>query len=75
MDRRTVLVPSAYAYQEAQLVPADWFHLSMPFQYVAQAAKSWPDTAAEDCEAGTRLSDAVERIRWRLWHGQVGRSL
>ena len=53
----------------------DWFHLSMRIQHVAQAAKSWPDTAAEDCEAGTRLSDAVERIRWRLWHGQVGRGL
>ncbi len=25
--------------------------------------------------AGTRLSDTVERIRWRLWHGQVGRGL
>jgi hypothetical protein len=22
-----------------------------------------------------RLSDTVERIRWRLWHGQVGRGL
>ena len=53
----------------------DWFHLSMRIQHVAQAAKSWPDTAAENCEAGTRLSDAVERIRWRLWHGQVGRGL
>jgi hypothetical protein len=53
----------------------DWFHLSMRIQHVAQAAKSWPGTAAEDCEAGTRLSDAVERIRWRLWHGQVGRGL
>jgi hypothetical protein len=53
----------------------DWFHLSMRIQHVAQAAKSWPDIAAEDCEAGTRLSDTVERIRWRLWHGQVGRGL
>jgi hypothetical protein len=53
----------------------DWFHLSMRIQHVAQAATSWPDAAAKDCEAGTRLSDAVERIRWRLWHGQVGRGL
>src|SRR3984957_8630388 len=53
----------------------DWFHLSMRIQHVAQAAKSWPNTSAEECEAGTRLSDTVERIRWRLWHGQVGRGL
>jgi hypothetical protein len=24
---------------------------------------------------GARLADAVERIRWRLWHGQVRRAL
>jgi hypothetical protein len=53
----------------------DWFHLSMRIQHVAQAAKSWPDTTAEDCRAGTCLSDTIERIRWRLWHGQVARSL
>jgi hypothetical protein len=53
----------------------DWFHLSMRIQHVAQAVKSWPDAAAQDCEAGTRLSETIERIRWRLWHGQVRRGL
>jgi hypothetical protein len=53
----------------------DWFHLAMRIQHVAQAAKSWPDATAENCEAGTRLSETIERIRWRLWHGQVGRGL
>jgi len=53
----------------------DWFHLAMRIQHVAQAAKSWPDAAAEDCGAATRLSETIERIRWRLWHGQVGRGL
>jgi len=53
----------------------DWFHLSMRIQHVAQAATSRPDAAAEDCEAGTRLSETIERIRWRLWHGQIGRGL
>jgi hypothetical protein len=47
----------------------------MRIQHVVQAARSWPDAAAEDCEAGTRLSETIERIRWRLWHGQVGRDL
>jgi hypothetical protein len=53
----------------------DWFHLAMRIQHAAQAAKSWPNTSAEECEAGTRLSETIERIRWRLWHGQVGRGL
>jgi hypothetical protein len=53
----------------------DWFHLAMRVQHVAQAAKSWPDASAEDCEAGSCLSETIERIRWRLWHGQVGRGL
>jgi hypothetical protein len=29
----------------------------------------------EGSEAGSRLSETIERIRWRLWHGQVGRGL
>jgi hypothetical protein len=53
----------------------DWFHLSMRIQHVGQAAKGWPNSSAEECDAGSRLSDTVERIRWRLWHGQVGRGL
>jgi hypothetical protein len=53
----------------------DWFHLSMRIQHVAQAARSWPDTSAGDRVAGARLSETIERIRWRLWHGQVKRSL
>ena len=47
----------------------------MRIQHVAQVVKSWPDAAAQDCEAGTRLSETIERIRWRLWHGQVRRGL
>jgi hypothetical protein len=53
----------------------DWFHLSMRIQHVAQAAKSWPDASTDDCKAGISLTETIERIRWRLWHGQVGRSL
>ena len=53
----------------------DWFHLSMRIQHAAQAAKSWPDVTADDRLAGNRLGETLERIRWRLWHGQVRRSL
>lgn len=53
----------------------DWFHLSMRIQHVDQAVKSWPDATADDRRTGAALVEAINRIRWRLWHGQVGRSL
>jgi hypothetical protein len=53
----------------------DWFHLSMRVQHVAQAAMGWPDASAEDRKAGASLAEPIERIRWRLWHGQVRRGL
>jgi hypothetical protein len=53
----------------------DWFHLAMRVQHVAQTAKSWPDVTETDRQAGVRLADTIERIRWRLWHGQVRRAL
>jgi hypothetical protein len=53
----------------------DWFHLAMGIQHVAQAAKNWPDATEADCHAGARLAETIERIRWRLWHGQVRRAL
>ena len=42
---------------------------------LAQPAKSWPDAMETDRQAGTRLTETIERIRWRLWHGQVRRAL
>jgi hypothetical protein len=53
----------------------DWFHLAMRIHHVAQAAKGWPAATPDDRRDGARLADAVERIRWRLWHGQVRRAL
>ena len=53
----------------------DWFHLAMRIQHVAQAVKGWPDITDEDRQQGARLADAVEHIRWRLWHGQIRRAL
>lgn len=53
----------------------DWFHLAMRIQHVAQAAKGWPADKSGGREDSARLADAVERIRWRLWHGQVRRAL
>jgi hypothetical protein len=52
----------------------DWFHLAMRVRHVAQVAMSWPDTTETDRQAGARLAETIERIRWRLWHGQVKRA-
>jgi hypothetical protein len=53
----------------------DWFHLAMRIQHVAQAVKAWPDNSKGDRQKGARFADAVEHVRWRLWHGQVQRAL
>jgi hypothetical protein len=53
----------------------DWFHLAMRVQHVAQAATSWPDATDADRQAGICLTETIERIRWRLWHGQIKRAL
>jgi len=53
----------------------DWFHLSMRVQHVAQAIAGWGTAVLADEERAATLADAAERIRWRLWHGQVDRAL
>ena len=53
----------------------DWFHLAMRIQHVAQAVKGWPGSRNDDCQEGARFADAVEHVRWRLWHGQAQRAL
>ena len=47
----------------------DWFHLAMRIEHVAQAVKGWPGNRKDDCQEGARFADAVEHVRWRLWHG------
>jgi hypothetical protein len=51
------------------------FHLAMRVQHVAQATMGWPDATETDRQAGARLAETIERIRWGLWHGQVKRAL
>src|ERR1700761_6659458 len=49
----------------------DWFHLAMRVQHDTQCASGWPDATARARPGGARFADAVEPIRWRLWHGQT----
>ena len=53
----------------------DWFHLSMRVQHVAQTVRSWPSASEADRRRGARFTETIERIRWRLWHGQVQRAV
>jgi hypothetical protein len=53
----------------------DWFHLAMRVQHAAQCASGWSDATARGRRDGARFADAVEHIRWRLWHGQTVRAL
>src|SRR3712207_6135837 len=53
----------------------DRFHLAMRIHHLARGAKGWPAGTPGGREDGARLADAVERIRWRLWHGQARRAL
>ncbi|WP_158933233.1 hypothetical protein [Acidisphaera sp. S103] len=53
----------------------DWFHLAMRVQHLPHTATNWPDATEADRQAGARLAETIERIRWRLWHGQVRRAL
>jgi hypothetical protein len=47
----------------------------MRVQHVSQAANELARRHGDDRQAGTRLTETIERIRWRLWHGQVKRAL
>ncbi len=53
----------------------DWFHLAMRIQHAAQCAVGWPANTVSDCRNRAKFTDAVEHIRWRLWHGQTKRAL
>jgi hypothetical protein len=53
----------------------DWFHLAMRVQHVAQTVRSWPSTTEAGRRDGALFAETIERIRWRLWHGQVQRAL
>jgi len=47
----------------------------MRVQHVAQCAGGWPSATTHGRRDGARFADAVEHIRWRLWHGQTVRAL
>lgn len=50
----------------------DWFHLAMRMTVLGQYAKG---VAQLEKAEGERLLVDLERIKWRLWHGDIHRAL
>jgi hypothetical protein len=75
-SRTTVKISSKFLNPRGRGPPVHtWFHLAMRVQHVARAAKSWPDPRSRIARLVPALTETIERIRWRLWHGQVRRAL
>jgi hypothetical protein len=50
----------------------DWFHVAMRLTVLGQYAKG---LAHHNPLEATALQDRLERIQWRLWHGDAGEAL
>jgi hypothetical protein len=50
----------------------DWFHVAMRLTVLGQYAKG---LAHHNPIEATALQDRLERIQWRLWHGDAGEAL
>ncbi len=46
----------------------DWFHITMRITVLGQFAKG---VAQHDEKAGAQLTKELERIKWKLWHGNA----
>ena len=46
----------------------DWFHITMRITVLGQFAKG---VAQHDEKAGAQLTKELERIKWKLWHGNT----
>ncbi|WP_341992898.1 ISKra4 family transposase [Azorhizobium sp. AG788] len=46
----------------------DWFHIAMRFTVLGQFAKG---VAQQDAAVGADVTERLERIKWRLWHGDA----
>src|SRR4051812_12178068 len=68
-DSVRALVGDLPAGSEHQL---DWFHIAMRMTVLGQYAKG---LAHHSPIEATALQDRLERIKWRLWHGDAGEAL
>jgi len=49
----------------------DWFHLAMRLRPVQQIAQGLPTRVPTHVAAKTKISDALDHLHWRLWHGKL----
>jgi hypothetical protein len=49
----------------------DWFHVAMRLQHLTQIAGALASDDPERAAAKAVIVEAVERLRWRLWHGKA----
>jgi hypothetical protein len=49
----------------------DWFHLAMRLRPVEQIAQGLRTRVPTHVAAKTKISDALEHLHWRLWHGKL----
>ena len=49
----------------------DWFHIAMNLQHLRQAAHGLPTCDQAQRTAKAVIAEAIERLRWRLWHGKA----
>lgn len=49
----------------------DWHHIAMSLQHLRQAAQGLPACDQAQGDAKRVIIEAVERLRWRLWHGKA----
>ena len=77
-DQPVTVLPAATASARswATCRPAasiiDWFHIAMRLTVLGQYAKG---LAHHNPIEATALQDRLERIKWRLWHGDAGEAL
>jgi len=50
----------------------DWFHVTMRLTVLLQYAKG---VVKVDTEAGAKIQETIERLKWYLWHGNVCEAL
>ena len=49
----------------------DWFHIAMGLQHLRQAGRGLPTRDQAQHTAKAVIVEAVERLRWWLWHGKA----
>lgn len=53
----------------------DWFHIAMKIQPMQQIADHIVRSRSGPFEALPTIDRDIRAVKWRLWHGRVGRAI